>query len=62
VLVAKRELFEKKKVLLCVWWNYEGLIYYELVPDGRMINAELYSQQFEKMYMIFLKKYPAIVN
>jgi hypothetical protein len=24
--VAKRERFEKK-VLLCVWWNYEGLIY-----------------------------------
>jgi histone-lysine N-methyltransferase SETMAR len=33
VLVAKRERFEKK-VLLYVWWNYEGLIYYELVPDG----------------------------
>jgi histone-lysine N-methyltransferase SETMAR len=32
VLVAKREHFEKE-VLLCVWWNYEGLVYYELVPD-----------------------------
>jgi histone-lysine N-methyltransferase SETMAR len=32
VLVAKREHFEKE-VLLCIWWNYEGLIYYELVPD-----------------------------
>jgi hypothetical protein len=32
VPVAKRAL--RKKVLLCVWWNYEGLICYELVPDG----------------------------
>jgi histone-lysine N-methyltransferase SETMAR len=40
VPVAKRERFEKK-VLLCVWWNYEGLIYYELVPDGRSINAQV---------------------
>jgi hypothetical protein len=25
VPVAKRERFGKKKVLFCVWWNYEGL-------------------------------------
>jgi histone-lysine N-methyltransferase SETMAR len=61
VLVAKRERFEKK-LLLCVWWNYEGLIYYELVPDGCKINAELYSQQLEKIYTVLLEKYPALVN
>jgi histone-lysine N-methyltransferase SETMAR len=61
VLVAKRERF-KKKVLLCISWNYEGLIYYELVPDSCMINAEVYSQQLEKMYMVLLGNYPALVN
>jgi hypothetical protein len=43
VPVAKRERF-KKKVFLCVWWKYEGLIYYELVPDGCTINTEVCSQ------------------
>jgi histone-lysine N-methyltransferase SETMAR len=63
VPVAKRQRFEKKKkVLLCVWWNYEGLIYYELVPDGRKMNAEVYSQQLEKMYTVLLEKFPALVN
>jgi histone-lysine N-methyltransferase SETMAR len=61
VPVAKRERFEKK-VLLCVWWNYKGLIYYELVPDGHTINKEVYSQQLEKIYMVLLEKYPALVN
>jgi histone-lysine N-methyltransferase SETMAR len=61
VPVAKRERFERN-VLLCVWWNYEGLIYYELVPDSRTINAEVYSQQLEKMYTVLLEKYPALVN
>jgi histone-lysine N-methyltransferase SETMAR len=60
VPVAKRERFENKD-LLCVWWNYEGLIYYEVVPDGRMINAEVYSQQLEKMYTVLLEKYPALM-
>jgi histone-lysine N-methyltransferase SETMAR len=64
VPVTKRESFEKKKTkfLLCVWWTYEGLIYYELVPDGRTINAEVYSQQLKKMYTVLLEKYPPLVN
>jgi histone-lysine N-methyltransferase SETMAR len=61
VPVAKRERFGKK-VLLCVWWNYKGLIYYELVPVGRTISVEVYSQQLEKMYTVFLEKYPALVS
>jgi hypothetical protein len=61
VLVAKREHFEKK-VHLCIWWNCEGLIYYELLPDGHTINTEVYSQQLEKIYMVLLEKYPALVN
>jgi histone-lysine N-methyltransferase SETMAR len=53
VPVAKRERFEKN--VPCVWWNYEGLIYNELVPDSRTINAEVYSQQSEKMYSVLLE-------
>jgi histone-lysine N-methyltransferase SETMAR len=58
---SQRERFGKK-VLLCVWWNYEGLIYYDIVPAGRTINAEVYSQQLEKMYTVLLETYPALVN
>jgi histone-lysine N-methyltransferase SETMAR len=32
------------------------------VPDGCTINAEGYSQQLEKIYMVLLEKYPALVN
>jgi histone-lysine N-methyltransferase SETMAR len=32
------------------------------VPDGRTINAEVYSQQLEKMHTVVLEKYPALVN
>jgi hypothetical protein len=61
VPVAKRDRSKKKKIP-CIWWNYEVLIYYEPVPDGRMINAEVYSQQLEKMYMVLLEKYPALMK
>jgi histone-lysine N-methyltransferase SETMAR len=60
VPVAKRERFEKRSS--SVWWNYEGLIYYELVLDCCTINVEVYSQQLENMYTVLLEKYPALVN
>ena len=36
-----------KKVMICVWWNFEGVLHFELVPDGRAVNAELCLQQAE---------------
>jgi histone-lysine N-methyltransferase SETMAR len=32
------------------------------VPDGRTINAEVYSQQLEKIYTVLLEKCPGLVN
>lgn len=59
--VAKRQRFEHK-VLLCVWWNYEGPIHFELVPNGRTITAQFYVEQLQRMYEILAAKYPALIN
>lgn len=59
--VVKRGRFESK-VLLCVWWNYEGLVYFETVPDGRTITAEIYCGQLTRMYEVLSQKYPGLVN
>ena len=59
--VAKRGMFEPK-VLLCVWWNYQGVIHYELIPGGRTINSDLYSEQLRKVCQVVRERYPALVN
>lgn len=59
--VPKQDRFGKK-VLLCVWWNFEGIVHFELVPNGRAINAELYCQQLERVYSKLKDKYPVLVN
>ena len=30
---------------LCVWWNFEGDIHWEFVPNGCTVDADLYYQQ-----------------
>lgn len=30
---------------MCVWWNFEGMLHFELVPDGHTVNTKFYAQQ-----------------
>lgn len=44
LLCPKPEL-HRKKVMLCVWWDIKGVVYYELLEPNKTINADLYSKQ-----------------
>nr|KAF6319700.1 hypothetical protein mMyoMyo1_008439 [Myotis myotis] len=34
-----------KKTMLCVWWDQEGVVYYELLKPGETVNTDRYQQQ-----------------
>lgn len=59
--VPKRERFSQK-ALLCVWWNFEGVIHFELIPNSISVDADLYCAQLDRMYQKLKLKYPALVN
>ena len=48
--------------MLCIWWNFEGVTQWEFVPNGRAVNAHLYSQQLERVHEILRRRCPALVN
>ncbi|GFV85770.1 mariner transposase [Trichonephila clavipes] len=31
-----------RRVLLCIWWDWKGIIYYELLPYHQILNSDLY--------------------
>ena len=33
------------KVMLCIWWDQKGVLYYELLKPGETINGESYRTQ-----------------
>lgn len=37
-----------RKTMLCVWWDWEGIIHYELLERNQMVNTELCVQQMEQ--------------
>jgi histone-lysine N-methyltransferase SETMAR len=48
--------------MLWVWWNFEGVIHFKLVPNNRAIDAELYSAQLDRMYAELSRKYSALLQ
>lgn len=38
-----------KKVMLCIWWSVRGVEFWELLPEGTTITAEVYTLQLRKL-------------
>ncbi len=47
-MVAKPGL-TPRKVMLCVWWDWKGIIHYELLQPARTIDSTLYCQQLMRL-------------
>ncbi len=46
--VAKQHIFVKK-AMLCVWWNTQGVVHYEVPDAGNNVDRTLYCQQLERV-------------
>ena len=51
-----------KKVLLSIWWDKGGVVYWELLPTNQTIISEVYSAQLNRLNEELQKKRPALVN
>lgn len=59
--VAKPGL-TRNKVMLCVWWDWKGIVHYELLPPGKTIDSDLYCQQLMRLKEALEKNRPELVN
>ena len=59
--VAKPGLMARK-VLLCVWWDWLGIIHYELLQSGQTLNSDLYCQQLDRLNAALMQKRPPLIN
>ncbi|GFV13117.1 mariner Mos1 transposase [Trichonephila clavipes] len=60
-LVAKPGL-TSGKVLHCLWWDWKGIIYYELLPKGQTLNSDIYRQQLNRLKLVTDWKRPELAN
>ena len=51
-----------KKVMLCVWWDWEGVFYYELLLGNKTIHSNKYCSQLDQLKVALYEKHLELVN
>lgn len=59
--VPKPDL-RSRKVMLSIWWDWKGILYYELLPSSERISANKYCSQLEQLKKAVLEKRPQLVR
>ena len=48
--------------MLCIWWDWKGVLYYELLLENQTINSNKYCSQLDQLKAALGKKHPELVN
>ena len=50
------------KKVMCLWWDWKGVFYYELLPENQTINSNKYCCQSDQLKVALDEKRPELVN
>ena len=48
--------------MLSVWWDWKGIVYYEILEPGQTVDSVLYFQQLTRLQEAIQKKRWELVN
>ena len=48
--------------MLSVWWNFKGIVYFELLPRKQTINVNVYCRQLMKLNKGIKEKQPELAT
>ena len=48
--------------MLCVWWDFKGIVYFELLPCNQTINSNVYCRQLMKLDKEIKEKRPELAT
>ena len=47
---------------MCLWWDWKGVLYYELLPENQTINSNRYCSQLDQLKAVLDEKHLELVN
>lgn len=59
--VPKHSNFDEK-VMITVFWNYEGVIWFDFLDKGKTMDSDFYCEQLDHMHDVMKQKYYSLYN
>ena len=56
--ITQKAGLHPKKVMLCMWWDWKGVFYYELLLENQTINSNKYYSPLDQLTAAFEEKHP----
>ena len=47
---------------MCIWWDWKGVLYYDLLLGNQTINSNKYCSQLDQLKAALDEKHPELVN
>ena len=48
--------------MLCIWWNFRGVIHFELLPTNQTVTSEVYFHQLDRLNQSLIQKEPTLIK
>ena len=48
--------------MLCIWWDWRVVLYYELLPENQTINSNKFCSQLDQLKAALEEKHPELVH
>ena len=48
--------------MLCVWWDFGGIIHWELLPPKQTVTSVVYCEQLDRVHHKLVESRPSLVN
>ncbi|XP_076302040.1 histone-lysine N-methyltransferase SETMAR-like [Lasioglossum baleicum] len=62
ILATPKAGLHSMKVMLCIWWDWKGILHYEPLPNNEAIDSAKYCSQLDKLKTSIDQKRPEIAN
>ena len=59
-MIRKAEL-NQKKIILSIWWDWKGMVFFKLLPGNQTINSDVYCRQLNKLNAAVKEKRPELL-
>ena len=60
--LTSKDDIQQKKVMLSVWWDFKGIVYFELLRRNQTINSNVYCHQLMKLDKEIKEKRPELAT